>query len=119
MTTRTSQHTAVAEFLLYFRERPSIIRPYLTFGAGVFWLSSRTVADQFPDVTLLPDGTYDRVTPVVRVAVGIDVALVDRWSIRYSFSEGISPNPISDRLTPPGERVLMNFQNLVGVLVEF
>jgi hypothetical protein len=56
---------------------------------------------------------------VLRVAVGIDLALGDRWSVRYSFSETISGNPISARLTPPGERNLANFQNLFGVVRRF
>ena len=58
-------------------------------------------------------------TPVLRVAVGIDIAVGPTWSVRYSFSEGISPNPIGERLTPAGQRVLMNFQNLVGVMATF
>jgi hypothetical protein len=40
-------------------------------------------------------------------------------TFRYSFSETISGNPISPSLTPPGERPLMNFQNLFGFVARF
>ena len=43
----------------------------------------------------------------------------DQWSFRYSFSETITGNPISARLTPPGERNLANFQNLFGFVRRF
>ena len=39
--------------------------------------------------------------------------------VRYSFSEGMSSNPFSSRLSPPGSRGLMNFQNLVGLVYRF
>jgi hypothetical protein len=40
-------------------------------------------------------------------------------SFRYSFSETIGGNPISPRLSPPGERNLANFENLFGVVARF
>jgi hypothetical protein len=55
----------------------------------------------------------------LRVAVGMDLAMGTAWSFRYSFSETISGNPISARLTPPGERNLANFQNLFGIIRQF
>ena len=59
------------------------------------------------------------VRATLRVAVGLDVRIGDGWSVRYSFSESLSGNPISEQLTPPGRRNLANFQNLVGVLRSF
>ena len=53
------------------------------------------------------------------MAVGIDVAVGRGWSARYSFSEGISGNPIGVQLSPPGQRGLANFQNLFGVVRAF
>ena len=119
VTTASSQQGVVGDFLLFFRDRRSPVRPYLSAGAGVFRFASDTIRDDAPSVSLLPSGTFTTVTPVLRVAVGIDIAVGPTWSVRYSFSEGISPNPIGERLTPAGQRVLMNFQNLVGVMATF
>jgi hypothetical protein len=66
-----------------------------------------------------PEGEIASTLVALRVAVGIDLAMGDRWSVRYSFSETISGNPVSARLTPPGERNLANFQNLFGVIRRF
>ncbi len=62
-----------------------------------------------------------RVRPyaLLRVAVGIDVALRQGWSARYSFSESVSGNPISAQLSPAAPRNLANFQNLFGVVRTF
>lgn len=45
----------------------------------------------------------------MRVAVGIDLGSEAGWRFRYSFSETISRNPISVRLSPPAQRNLANF----------
>ena len=55
----------------------------------------------------------------LRVAVGVDVKLRRGFSLRYSFSETISSNPISEQLSPPGQRPLKNFQNLWGFVKSF
>jgi hypothetical protein len=52
----------------------------------------------------------------LRVAVGLDLTVGRGWSVRYSFSESVSGNPISAQLLPPGQRSLANFQNLFGVV---
>lgn len=117
--TASSQHGVVGDVLVFFRNRSSRIRPYLSGGVGIFRLSSTTLRDETPTIFLVGDGTFTSVTPVLRVAVGIDVSLNPTWSLRYSFSEGISANPVGTRLEPSGERVLMNFQNLVGLMVTF
>ena len=51
--------------------------------------------------------------------VGIDLRLSGRVDFRYSFSETMSRNPISPRLTPPAPRRLANFQNLFGLVGRF
>jgi hypothetical protein len=51
--------------------------------------------------------------------VGIDIRLWRRVDFRYSFSETIGGNPIGPSLTPPGQRGLMNFQNLFGLIGRF
>jgi hypothetical protein len=49
----------------------------------------------------------------------MDFALRAGWSFRYSFSETIRNNPISEQLSPMGQRNLANFQNLFGILKRF
>ena len=66
-----------------------------------------------------PDGKIASTRLLLRVAVGIDLAMGEQWSFRYSFSESISGNPISARLRLPGERNLANFQNLFGFVRRF
>ena len=66
-----------------------------------------------------PAREFTDIHPVLRVAVGIDIRTGPRWALRYSFSENLSPNPISRRLTPPASRSLANFQNLVGLVRTF
>src|SRR5215467_14070834 len=41
------------------------------------------------------------------------------WAFRYTFSETLSKNPISDRLSPPGQHSRKNFQNLFGFVRRF
>ena len=55
----------------------------------------------------------------LRVPVGMDVNLGNGWALRYTFSETLSENPISDRLSPPGQHSLKNFENLFGVVKQF
>jgi hypothetical protein len=42
-----------------------------------------------------------------------------RWAFRYTFSETIRGNPVSARLSPPGQRNLATFQNLFGIVKTF
>lgn len=115
---RTSSHHSVfGDVLVYFRARGQRIRPYLSTGVGLVRLESRNERTlvQTGDIDLPPQVFSDR-TVVLRSAVGIDVRVGRRWAVRYSFSEFIGPNPISRQIRPPGQRGLMNFQNLVGVV---
>jgi hypothetical protein len=112
------QHAVIADALLYFRRRGDAIRPYLSTGVGMVRFQSepgRTTNGGLSG----PEGELSSTRVALRVAVGIDLAIRDAWSFRYSFSETISGNPISTRLTPPGERNLANFQNLFGIVRRF
>jgi len=115
----SSQHAFIGDLLVYFRERRSAIRPYLSAGVGVvrFQTTARG-GDRVRNATL-PPTTAVATHAVLRVAVGLDVSLGGHWGTRYSFSEGLSSNPISAQLSPPGQRSLANFQNLFGIVRAF
>ena len=115
---RSRQHAIVLDGLVYFRRRDSVIRPYLGTGLTLFHFSSDVVSSS-PQGLAPPPGEISSTRVGLRSHVGIDVKLSRHVSFRYSFSETISSNPISPSLTPPGERALMNFQNLFGFLVQF
>ena len=115
---QSSQHAAVVDGLIYFRELRRAIRPYLGTGLSVFHFSSRPFGGDTSAV-LTPPPTFASTKVALRSAVGVDIALSPRLSLRYTFSETISRNPISPHLEPPGQRRLANFQNLIGVLGTF
>lgn len=114
------QHAFIADVLLYFRNRGSWARPYLSSGVGAvrFGSTARNVVSTRGSPNL-PAEEFTSTAPALRVAVGIDLALRYGWAFRYSFSETIRPNPVSDRLIPMGERNLANFQNLFGFVKTF
>ena len=117
---QSSQQSAFASVLVYFRKRESRVRPYLSVGTGFVHLSS--MQEGIPTVEhapALPSQTFGSSMIALRVPVGIDIRLHKAWFFRYSFSETISHNPISDQLSPPGPHALKNFQNLFGVLYRF
>ena len=116
----SSQEAGVLDFLIYFRGRNSRIRPYLGTGAGVTHLTShleRLVASGASPS--LPPAQFSYTGPVFRSHVGIDLRIRKKLSFRYSFSELIGHNPISQHLSPPGPRGLKNFQNLFGFVTRF
>jgi hypothetical protein len=117
---RSSQNSAIGDFLLYFRDRESWARPYLSVGTGVVRFESRQreVKHLQGSAVGLP-AEFTSSALALRVAVGIDVAIGQRFAIRYSFSETIRANPVSSRQRPPGERNLANFQNLFGFVKNF
>lgn len=119
--TRTSSHHSVfGDVLVYFRGRGERIRPYLSTGAGLVRFKSRVLETLVQTGGIrLPPPVFSETTVVLRSAVGIDVRVARGWSVRYSFSEFIGPNPISRQIDPPGERSLMNFQNLFGIVRSF
>lgn len=114
----SSQHSFVADGLLYFRGLDSRIRPYLGTGLGVVRFTSTAIDSVVSGI----DAPADRITStrvVLRSHVGIDVALSRAAAFRYSFSETLGGNPISPHLMPRGQRALANFQNLFGVVARF
>lgn len=116
----SSQTSAIADVLVFFRDRGSRFRPYLSTGAGLVHVQSSVQnVNFFSGPTVAPAGDFSENTAGLRVAVGIDVKLGAGFSLRYSFSETISANPISDHLSPPGQRGLKNFQNLWGFVKSF
>ena len=115
----SSQHAVVADVLLYFRNRESRFRPYLSVGGGVVRLVSSASGVAVIAGVRPPEQEFAESRHVLRVAVGIDVKTGPGWSVRYSFSESLSRNPISQALTPPARRRLTNFQTLLGVVRMF
>ena len=116
----SDQHSVFADLLVYFRNRQSRIRPYLSVGGGVVRFNSRaqtlTVSRGEP---VVPPTEFASTKPALRVAVGIDLSIKPGWAFRYTFSESIRENPISHHLSPPGNRNLANFQNLFGFVKSF
>jgi outer membrane protein W len=115
----SSQHAVVGDVLVYFRNHVSALRPYLSIGVGVVHLQTKAVGQARAANATLPPANVNATRTLLRVAVGIDVAMGDGWSGRYSFSESISGNPFSAQLSPPGRRALANFQNLFGIVRTF
>jgi hypothetical protein len=115
----SSQHAVVGDALLYFRALGSGVRPYLSAGVGLVRFGSEPAGDAVSSGLAPPEGEIASTRFIMRVAVGIDLAMGEQWSFRYSFSESISGNPISARLTPAGKRNLANFQNLFGFARRF
>jgi outer membrane protein W len=115
----STQHTIVLDGLIYFRRLESAIRPYLGTGLSIVRFSSREVISSSSQGLTPPPDEIVSTHLGLRSHVGIDMRLSRRVSFRYSFSETISSNPISPSLTPPGERGLMNFQNLFGFVTQF
>jgi hypothetical protein len=116
----SSQQAAIFGVLIYFRRRSARIRPYLGGGAGIAHLSS--AAEQLVGsggAPALPPAEFSWTGPVWRTHVGLDLRLIRSLDFRYSFSETIGHNEISNKLTPPGPRGLANFQNLFGFVVRF
>jgi hypothetical protein len=112
----SSQHALVGDLLVYFRERASVVRPYLSVGVGVVRLETNADGPA-RNRNAVPPAEGSRATgATLRVAVGLDLRLGQGWSGRYSFSESVSGNPIGAQLSPPGQRNLANFQNLFGVV---
>jgi hypothetical protein len=116
----SAQNSAIVDFLLYFRNRESWARPYLSAGSGVVHFKSNQkelLNSRGSPPQIEPEFTSTALA--LRVAVGIDVLIGRGLAVRYSFSETIRGNPVSRRLSPPGERNLANFQNLFGIVKYF
>jgi hypothetical protein len=119
-TRSSSQQTVIGNVLVYFRARNSRLRPYLSVGTGfVHFASKQESLQQVVGGPVLPPEQFSTNAIVLNVPVGMDVNLGKGWAFRYTFSETISRNPISDRLSPPAPHRLMNFQNLFGFVRRF
>ena len=117
---RSSQFGAAVDVLLYFRNRDSWARPFLSVGASALRFNSEVENVTVRRGTVSPPPPqFSSFHPALRVAVGIDMKLGKGWAFRYSFLESIQSNPISAQLAPPGGRNLATFQNLFGVLKSF
>ncbi|MFN7994615.1 MAG: outer membrane beta-barrel protein [Bryobacteraceae bacterium] len=116
----SSQDAFIGDLLLFFRNRRSWVRPYLSAGGGPVRIESRATALRYSSGALpLPPDEFSTVRFGFRVAVGIDLLSKSGWGFRYSFSETKSGNPFSGQLSPPGQRRLANFQNLFGFVKYF
>src|SRR6266852_1732971 len=119
-TRRSSQQSVIGDVLVYFRKRDSRLRPYLSVGTGlVHFASSQEQIEQILGTLVLPPQRFSSNMIALHVPVGMDVNLGKGWAFRYTFSETLSKNPVSDRLSPPGQHSLKNFQNLFGIIRRF
>jgi len=119
-TRRSSQQSVIADVLVYFRKRDSRLRPYLSVGTGlVHFISSEERIEEVLGTPNLPPQRFSSNMIALHVPVGMDVNLGKGWALRYTFSETLSKNPVSDRLLPPGQHSLKNFQNLFGIIRRF
>jgi len=119
-TRNSSQQSLIGDALVYFRHRDSRLRPYLSVGTGlVHFASSQDRIEQVMGTPGLPAQHFTANMIALHVPVGIDLRLDKSWAFRYTFSETLSKNPISDRLSPPGQHNLKNFQNLFGFVRRF
>ena len=113
----SSEQSVLGNLLLYFRNRRSWARPYLSVGTGIVRFQSKEVGiSALTGSPALPPQEFNSVAAALRVAVGIDMTIHGRWAFRYTFSETIRDNPVSAVLSPPGQRNLATFQNLFGVV---
>jgi len=119
-TRSSSQNTLIAAVLVYFRNRDSRLRPYLSVGTGLVHLSSseKHLEESIGD-PVLPPRNFSANTIGLHVPVGMDINLGKGWAFRYTFSETISKNPIDDRLSPSPQHAFKNFLNLFGFIKQF
>ena len=116
----SAENAFIGDVLVYFRPRGDRVRPYLSQGGGVVHFSSRVSGSTVSNGNLaVPPGGSSSTFPTSRTAVGLDVRVARAWYFRYTFGENISHNPVSAQLSPPGQRLLKNFQNLFGMYRTF
>jgi hypothetical protein len=115
-----TQNAFLGDVLVYFRNRASRIRPYLSEGAGFVHISSRFEGGGIAHGALtLPPLSFKDTSPALRSWVGLDVRLRRGWYFRYSFGETITRNWFGNQLSPSERRIPKNFQNLFGAYWEF
>lgn len=112
------QYSGLASLLLYFRQRSSWARPFLSVGTGVVCLKAVPTSQSSSNGIPRPQ-RFDSAAVALHVAVGIDLRVYRGWAFRYSFAETARSNPISAQLSPPGDRMLASFRNLFGFVKYF
>ena len=115
----SSQENLGADALVYFRERRSIVRPFLSAGFNYMWFRSERTELLFSSGTLRAPANFSGRRPGLRVAAGMDVMHRKGWGFRYAFMEHLQGNVIGSRLSPPATTKLMNFQHLFAVIRTF
>jgi hypothetical protein len=115
-----TQNAFLANVLVYFRNRKSRVRPYLSEGVGAVLIHSRlTGGGIVTGSPALPPASADHASIALRTLVGIDVRLQGRWSFRYTFGETLTRNALGSQVSPALQRVPKNFRSLFGVFVDF
>jgi hypothetical protein len=116
----SSEQKVFGNVLLYFRNKRSWVRPYLSVGTGFVRFHSKEVSiAALTGMPALPPREFSSLAAALPVAVGIDVTIRRRWALRYSFRETIQSNPISSVLSPQGQRTLKTYENLFGFVRSF
>lgn len=116
----SSEESILGEALVYFRNRRSWVRPYLSVGTGPAWFHSReTRISALRGMPALPPREFSSVAAALPVAVGIDLTIRGRWGFHYTFRETNRDNPVSAVLSPPGQRDLKTYENLFGLVKAF
>lgn len=114
------QQNLGADTLLYFRNRRSFVRPFLSAGLNYMRFRSnvtelRTIGGQPPSVP----GNFRAEEPGLRVAAGADLLLPNGWGFRYAFLENLQRNVAGRQLSPPAGGPLMTFQHIFGLIKYF
>jgi hypothetical protein len=116
----SSEQSVFGHVLVYFRDRRSWVRPYLSAGTGVARFHCRQVSiNALTGTPALPPKEFVSLAAGLPVAVGIDVTIGHKWALRYSFRETMRSNPVSSVLSPPGQRNLKTYENLLGFVRSF
>ena len=117
---KSAQQNLGTDFLLYFRDRKSVVRPFLSVGLNHMWFRSEPVEVTASGGALLPPPRFTDQAVGLRVAAGTDLVHRNGWGFRYAFMEHLQQrNVIGLRLTPSADRPLMNFQHIFGVVKYF
>jgi hypothetical protein len=115
----SSQQNLGGDLLLYFRNRRSFVRPFLSVGLNSMWFSSEPIETVAASGSLSPPASFKEQAPGLRVAAGADLMLPSGWGFRYAFLENMQRNVIGASLSPPANPVLMNFQHIFGFVKYF
>ncbi len=117
---RTGQVAWIVDGLFFVRPRSSWLRPYLSFGLGAVRYDRELLSSSGGflggAIQTTPPASWH---PAIRIAVGADLLLRNRWGFRYSFSETVTRKFAGNDLQRPPASHLMNFQNLFGVVRYF